>query len=461
MENGVLFNSRTAIVYVPQGRIHLSIDGKHFSASPQIPRLVQICPIQGAHQYASSLRHQRLRFRLNRPSSSSSQNNRTSSPVRSLVFPRHFSIYCHVYEGKQVQQAVKSSTELPVPPKLPPPPKGFRQIRPRSTPSSLSRNPPRVHARRSDVLHPSPDPRPLLPIPEGVSPLRFPNHSSGSGFHRSLHESSPVPVSILGPGPPLLTRVKPVSPVHPTPVINRVVENHRHPQHHSPRSVPVCDSPGILGPRPLSPDLPTHTQITSPRFRRQTAVQDSGLRSTPSTPLIERALSGPPGSGSGLPQPVFVCPSCSNAACHRSLWVHPYAKLEARICMGHLQCLGSPGTIHAPHLSNPTKFALCLSRNPSAETPLPTEDPLPLFTELSHPGRALFVPVPWAFGASALFVHHHPDFPLPKSPACLERPTREQCQLARLDPAGRLVSKPVALFCSTKTLTAIPSSSHL
>ncbi|CCA41205.1 p50 [Fig fleck-associated virus] len=461
MDHGFLLNLRTTVVHISQRCVHLTLDGKHLSTSPKIPRLVQICPIQGAHQHASSLRHKRFRFRLHSSSSPRSQNDRNSPSLRSLVFPRHFSIHCNVYEGKQVQQALKAPTELPNPLELPPPPQRFRPIRPRPSPPSLSRNPPRLHARRPDVLLSSPDPRPLLPLPEGVSPLRFPNHSSRGRLHRSVTQPVPVPVSILGPGPSVLPGVQPLSPVHSTPIFPRVVEDHRDPQLHSSRPVIIRHGAGILGPHPLSSNLPTHKRISNPGLRRQTAVQDSGLRSTPSTPLIERALSGPPGSGSGLPQPVFVCPSCSNASCHRSLWVHPHAKLEARICMGHLQCLGSSGTIHAPHLSDPAKFALCLSRNPSVATSPPAKDPLPLFTELSDPGRALFVPLPWAFGSSALFVHHHPDFPLPKSPACLDNPTPEQCQAARLDPAGRLVSKPVALFCSTKTLTAIPSSSNL
>nr|UOF93036.1 movement protein [Erysimum leaf mottle virus] len=314
-----------------------------------------------------------------------SQNHRDISPSCPLVFPGHNSQLGHVHETKQVPQTRSRELQLPRTEELPTP-----SNRLRSVPSHLARPshlPNHLHARRSHVLSPLTDTRPVHSTTQSGETLRESRGPPRSHSLRPLTLPEPLHLHHLPADPPLRprrSRSRKLQPAHGRPVLAQSKPNIPR------RPPPQRDYFGILGPRPLPPDSTRpatpgsrsprsiHSDIVGPisllppPSRRSGVVQDSRRSTPPGSDLSEPAHSTSPSPPRRLQLPVHLHSSRQNSKDLRPRGLRPNAFIQTRTRLGHSHRLGQPPNIRTSERAPPPQRGLPSSSEPSRRcTPLP------------------------------------------------------------------------------------------
>ncbi|AOX24077.1 putative movement protein, partial [Grapevine asteroid mosaic associated virus] len=270
----------------------------------------------------------------------------------------------HVHEALKVRQAASRAAELRCPVQLP-----HHSQRHHPLPHHLFLPPhrrDRVHARRSHVLRPLPDPRPVRLLPPPPEALRLSGRPPRVGLHRRLSLPRPLPLPLPRLGPRLRAGTQPRTQLHPAPLRPPVAQDHYHPWR---RDHPDCLPLGFLGLRPL-PSHPARHPPRPCRVRHHFLPCPEG-RGPPQPFVSHPAPPRPPCAEGRLHCHLCVRPRCSHSARHRSRRVRPHPVLQARVLLGDRVRLGQPRPLRPFHRPPPAPDHLL-------PLPLPPRSSLPL-----------------------------------------------------------------------------------
>nr|WJJ45717.1 movement protein [Belladonna mottle virus] len=315
------------------------------------------------------------------PPSPHPQNSGDFSPPSALEFPLRDSLHSALHETLQVSKAPKEESKLPRAQKLP---TDFLRHSPVSNHlSHSSRHRVRLHARRSDVLPPKPDLRPLSQVAQCPEALLQLSDSTRIQLHGPLPPSRDLHLSDLRSNSSLRSGKSLLRFLQSTPERSQLAKNSFYSQH---SHYAQRDHLGLLGPPPLYLDS-TGASLTTPCscVPVHHLIQFGSLQPVPacahSTSFVQN-----PGSSRVtfrlLPESATQAPSCPCASLQLPLHLHQgspnssdlrprrlrsHPKQQAPILLGHPKRLGQSPNLRFAERKRSAKNKVPLLGQPAAK----------------------------------------------------------------------------------------------
>ncbi|CAA76070.1 overlapping protein/movement protein [Physalis mottle virus] len=385
-------------------------------ASSRLSFLLSLPHTKGGHSSHLILRHSSFRTGYRPSPSPHPQNHRNPSSFHSLAPPCSSPIHCDVHETFQIPEASGHQSQLLSSPQLPSN-LGRHLPIPRDV-NALANHDKLLHARRSHVLPPLSNSRPLHELRTTANPLLQPHCSPRIPFHQPFSLSLRLYLSNSRPHPALHPRISPCRQLRPASRCPLMAQDSLHPP---PISHPIRNSPGILGPMPLpthttrppSKTIPLDSPATPPQQSNPTldpitpqpgqcqACMPAGHSKVPTTLVSILHDTRLPGTSTGhLPPPTPQTPPHPALSVQLPLHLHPSRPYTSdlrprRLCknpiqqtraqMGHSKSLGQSPDFCPSQRSNTTSGRLRVSPKPSPTSSPPSSTTLAAIPPLLFP----------------------------------------------------------------------------